>query len=99
MTTYLVFADKMGLKVTHFEIQANGQIGLVGGRYEFTSVNIHAKIFISDEAFREKATLAMARAQKYCLVSNSVKATIDYDSTVLLDKHPLHVDMAPFSGS
>ncbi len=97
MTTYLFFADKLGFELAHFESHAHGEIELVEGRYEFTSVNVKANIYIADESLREKAVLAMAKAQKYCLVSNSVKARINYDGEVLLDKHPLHTAMPGFS--
>ncbi|MFI5153986.1 MAG: OsmC family protein [Chitinophagales bacterium] len=97
MTTYLVFADKLGIELTHFESHANGKVELVDGRYEFTSVTINAKLFIADESLREKAILALAKAKKYCLVSNSFKAGITYDVEVLLDNHPLHKEVTGFS--
>jgi peroxiredoxin-like protein len=99
MTTYLVFADKMGFDISHLETHADGRVELVDGRYEFTQINIHAKIFIPDESLREKSLLALAKAQKYCLVSNSVKATISHNAEILLDKHPLHSGAIPFSCS
>lgn len=97
MTTYLVFADKLGFELTHFESNADGKIELIGGRYEFTSITINAKLFIADETLREKAVQALEKAQKYCLVSNSVKASIRYDGEVMLDKHPLHTSVPGIS--
>ena len=97
-TTYLVFADKLQFDVSHFECQAIGQIEIVEGRYEFTTVNIYPKIYITDEASRQKAMTALEKAQRYCLISNSIKSKIIYHGEVLLDKHPLHKTAAEFSG-
>jgi organic hydroperoxide reductase OsmC/OhrA len=88
MTTYLAFARKNQLNISHFECNIIGQIELLEGRYKFTNINLYPKVYISTEDLREKATLVMEKTHKYCLVSNSVNADIFYHSEVLLDTHP-----------
>src|SRR5580765_2198734 len=63
MTTLFVFADKMGLEISHYECQTIGQIENINGKYEFTTVDIYPKISIPEEAFREKAGRALEKAQ------------------------------------
>lgn len=89
MTTYLVFAKKMDFEITLFECNAIGQIELVDAKYKFTHVNLYPKVFIADESLREKASLAIQKTQKYCLISNSVNAAIIYHSEVLINPHPV----------
>jgi len=90
MTTLFVLADKMELEISHYECQTVGQIKIVDGKYEFTTVNIYPKISIPNETFREKAITALEKAQKYCLISNSIKAQITYHSEIVKDKVLLH---------
>ena len=84
MTTYLTFAKKIRFEISNFECSTTGQVDLVEGRYQFTRINIFPKIFISDEALRQKAKLALEKTQKYCLVSNSINAEMIYHSEVLI---------------
>lgn len=87
MTTYLAFARKNQLDISHFECNIIGQIELIEGRYKFTNINLYPKVYIANEDLREKATLIMEKTHKYCLVSSSVNADIFYHSEVLLDTH------------
>lgn len=88
MTTYLAYAKKLGFAITHFTCQAIGQIELVDGKYRFTNFNLYPKIFIANESERKKADEAVAKTHQYCLVGNSLSATIFYHSQVVLDEHP-----------
>jgi peroxiredoxin-like protein len=88
MTTYLAFAKKMDFTISHFECNTIGQIEIVNGKYKFTNINVYPKIFIAKEELRENAILAMDKTQKYCLVANSLNATIFYHSEVVKDLHP-----------
>jgi peroxiredoxin-like protein len=90
MTTYFVFADKMGLDISNYECNATGQVGMIEGKYEFTTINLYPKVYITDDLIREKAIRTMEKTQQYCLVSNSVKCRIIYHGEVLHDKHPKH---------
>ena len=98
MTTLFVFADKMQLEISHYECQTVGQIEVVNGKYEFTTINIYPKISIPDETFREKATQALEKAEKYCLISNSIKAKVICQGEIFKDKVLLHKNESEFTG-
>ena|SRR6516165_4704945 len=83
MTTYLSFAKKMNFDIAHFSCHTIGQVTLVGGRYEFTRIDVYPKVFIPKNELYHKASLAMEKTQKYCLISNSVKTEIIYHGQVL----------------
>ncbi len=88
MSTYLAFAKKSGFQISHFECNTIGQIEIVNGKYKFTNINLFPKIYIDNEAYREKANLALEKTHKYCLITNSVNADVFYHSEILLDPHP-----------
>ena len=87
MTTYLAFAKKIHFEIYHFECDTIGQIEIVEGKYKFTHINLYPKIFIADEILRERATLALEKTRKYCLVTNSVNASVIYHPEILIAPH------------
>ncbi len=84
MSTYLVFVNKLKIENTGFECSATGQVELVDGKYKFTYIHIYPKAFVAHEDDLEKAKLAMEKAKKYCLISNSVDAEIVQHAEVVL---------------
>jgi peroxiredoxin-like protein len=96
MTTFLVMAQKMGFTISRWECPAEGEVELIDGKYEFTRVVLYPKVSIAEEAIRSKAMLAMDKAGKYCLVSNSLKTTVVLEGQVVHDPHPMvHLEAAP----
>lgn len=85
MTTYLAFAKKMHFGIEKFQCEIIGQIEIVNGKYKFTNINLYPKIYLADEALREKANMALEKTHKYCLVTNSVNASVFYHSEILID--------------
>ena len=83
MTTYLVFAKKLQFEISRFECNVTGQIRLVEGKYQFTRIEVFPKVYVADERFKEKANMALQKTQQYCLISNSIKAAINYHGQVL----------------
>jgi organic hydroperoxide reductase OsmC/OhrA len=97
MTTYLAFAQKSGFEISNFDCNIIGQIEIAEGRYKFTNINLYPKVYIADESLREKATAALQKTHKYCLVTNSINADIFYHSEILINpqvmntvKQPVH---------
>ena len=84
MTTYLLFAKKLHFSISNFECNVIGQIEIVDGKYKFTNINLYPKIFIASESLRKKATLALEKAHKNTLVTNSVNAEVFFHSEVLI---------------
>ena len=76
MSTYLGFVNKMKFENTGFECTATGQVEMVDGKYKFTYIHIYPKAFVGNEVDVERARVAMEKAKKYCLISNSVNAEI-----------------------
>src|SRR6188768_1472944 len=94
MSTYMVFVDKMKIDNTGFECTATGQVELVDGKFKFTYIHIYPKAFVSTEADVEKARIAMEKAKKYCLISNSVNAEIVQHPEVAIAKQHTLINSA-----
>lgn len=84
MTTFLAFAHKSRLPISHFECNAIGQIEVLEGKYKFTTVNLYPKVYIADESLREKAVMVLEKTHTSCLIVNSVNAITFYHSEILV---------------
>ncbi len=85
LTTYLAFSKKNNFEFVNILCDAIGQIEVVNGKYKFTNINIYPKIFIEDESLKEDANFILEKTNKYCLISNSINATIYYHSEIIVD--------------
>lgn len=91
MTTYLFFAEKAQLEVSHLTCLATGQVALQNGKYDFTGIDLYPKIYIRDENFRERALRVLKRTEAHCLVSSALRVPVAYHSDVRKDPHPREV--------
>ncbi len=87
MTTYLAFAEKRKLTISHFECNAIGQIELTDGHLAFTNVNLYPKIYVQKEENIAAANAILLEASKYCIIANSIKPHLIHHGQVLLEKH------------
>lgn len=94
LSTYLVFVNKMKIENTGFECTATGQVEIVDGKYKFTYIHIYPKAFVGNDIDVERARVAMEKAKKYCLISNSVNAEIVQHPEVVIAKQRVIVNSA-----
>jgi len=85
MTTFLDFAQKAGLQISHFDCNIIGQIENAEGKYKFTKIDLFPRVYIEIEWLREKAKLVLEKTHKYCLITHSVNAGVFYHSQVLIN--------------
>jgi len=94
MSTYLSFVSKMKIENTGFECPATGQVELIDGKYKFTYIHIYPKAFVGNDVDVERARVAMEKAKKYCLISNSVNAEIVQHPEVAIEKQHALINSA-----
>jgi organic hydroperoxide reductase OsmC/OhrA len=94
MSTYLSFVSKMKIENTGFECSATGQVEIVDGKYKFTYIHIYPKAFVGNDADVERAKVAMEKAKKYCLISNSVNAEVVQHPEVVIAKQHAMINSA-----
>jgi organic hydroperoxide reductase OsmC/OhrA len=85
MTTFLAFADKFKFPISRLECPVVGQVSFEEGRYRFSAIDLYPKIYIADEAHREKVMLALEKTHKYCIITHSVSTPVQYHNEVILE--------------
>lgn len=82
MSTFLAFAERMGLAYTGYESEAEGTVQLVDGKLQVTSVLLRPRITLKEGKDSDKAREVLAKAEEYCLVSNSVKTRVSMEPQI-----------------
>ena len=79
MTTFLAIADLSKLPVASFECKAYARLEKVPGEgYRFTEITLAPEIGVANEDF-EKVQKVLAKAEKNCFISNSLRATVQVE--------------------
>ncbi|MCS6806895.1 MAG: OsmC family protein [Acidobacteriota bacterium] len=77
MTTFLAIAQMSKLEFVKFRSQARGQLDKVEGQgFQITNIVIEPQLTIARESDRERALRILEKAEKHCLISNSIKTTV-----------------------
>jgi organic hydroperoxide reductase OsmC/OhrA len=84
MTTFLAIADNSKLDFVSFSCSSYGKLEQIDGTYLMSEVILEPIVRIRDEKDREKALRILEKAEKNCLISNSIKSTVVMHPTVTL---------------
>jgi len=82
MMTFLAFAERAKVSLTRYESEAEGQLEFVDGGFQFTSVTVKPQVLMKPGTDGGKAHELMAKAEKYCLVSRSVKSRVAVEAII-----------------
>ncbi|HXG52417.1 MAG TPA: OsmC family protein [candidate division Zixibacteria bacterium] len=82
MMTFLSFAERAGLPLAGYESEAEGKLEFVDGGFQFTAVTVKPRVLLRAGADPGKARELMDRAEKYCLVSRSVKSRVSVEASI-----------------
>lgn len=76
MTTFLAIAENSNLEFGEFSCPAKGKLEKVDGKFIISEVILEPKLTISNDEAKEKAERILVKAEKACLITNSVKTTV-----------------------
>lgn len=82
MTTFLAIAEHSKLNFTHFSVGAKGKLEKVEGRYMISEITLTPEVRLEQEKDREKAERILQKAEKGCLISNSVTTRISMETRI-----------------
>jgi organic hydroperoxide reductase OsmC/OhrA len=82
MTTFLAVAENSKLEFVSFSCLAEGKLDTIDGRLQMTEVHLTPHVSLTSADDREKAQRVLARTEKTCLITHSVKAVITVTSVV-----------------
>jgi len=74
MTTFLAIAENSKLEFVSFSADAKGKLEKLDGQgFIMTEVVLRPKLLISHARDAERASRILEKAEKHCLISNSIK--------------------------
>jgi organic hydroperoxide reductase OsmC/OhrA len=83
MTTFLAIAENSKLDFVSFSAGAKGKLEKVDGRgFMMTEVVLRPKLLISHAKDAERAGRILEKAEKHCLISNSIKTATKLEPEV-----------------
>lgn len=76
MTTFLAIAENSKLEFLSFKADAKGKLEKLDGRgFMMTEIVLRPRIVVSHARDAERAGRILEKAEKHCLISNSIKTT------------------------
>lgn len=85
MTTFLAIAENSRLEYIDFQSNGIGKLELVDGKFMMSEVVLKPVVTVANEAMKDKAERILAKAEANCLISNSIKSTIIFEPTILIE--------------
>ena len=82
MTTFLAVAERAGLAFSAYESAAEGRLELFEGKFQFTAITIRPSITLKSGDDAAKAKELIEKAERNCLISNSMKATVTLEPVI-----------------
>ncbi|HET8885794.1 MAG TPA: OsmC family protein [Salinimicrobium sp.] len=84
MTTFLAIAENSNLSFTSLKCPAEGILDKKDGKFAMTKVLLKPVLTIPNEEDREKAEKIMMKAEKACLISNSITSEVHLEPKVII---------------
>lgn len=85
MTTFLSIAENSKLEFGYFICHAKGKLEIVDGKLLMTEVQLFPEVSVPADSEKNKAIKVLEKAEKACLISNSIKSKVLVNATVLVD--------------
>jgi organic hydroperoxide reductase OsmC/OhrA len=84
--TFQGIARAWKLRWVSMRCEAEGTLDRVDGMMQFTHIALRVRVGVPDGTSVEPALRALDRAERTCLISNSIKATIHLDADVTVEE-------------
>ncbi|MGE4583698.1 MAG: OsmC family protein [Sphaerochaeta sp.] len=84
MTTFLSLAERAGLGFKSYKSDAEGTLEKVEKGLQMTRIHIRPTVVVDDEPTKEQTIGLLQKAEKYCLISNSMKTVVSIEPNVLV---------------
>ena len=86
MTTFLAIAENSNLEFISLSCPAKGKLDRVEGKFVMSEVLLEPVVTIAYESDREKAEKIIIKAEKACLISNSITSEIILKPNVIVEE-------------
>ena len=87
MTTFAAIAENSKLEFSSFRADATGKLEKVEGQgFLMTEITVRPKLVIRHARDAERATRILEKAERHCLISNSIKAETKLEPEVSVNE-------------
>jgi peroxiredoxin-like protein len=86
MTTFLAIAENSKLEYVSFSCPAKGKLEQIDGKFLMTEVLLEPVLTILKEEDKERAERILQKAEKACLITNSIKAETRMISKIIINQ-------------
>jgi peroxiredoxin-like protein len=84
MLTFLALAQKQQVSLVSYMSSAQGTLEFVDGQYRFTRIILAPTVVVAKPATEVDVQSLMREAHKRCLISNSISAIVEVNSSVIV---------------
>ena len=84
MTTFAAIAEYSKLDYESLDVKATGVLSKLNGKFAVTEIFLKPRLVIEDETVRDKAYRILEKAERACLISNSIKTEIVLEPRVTI---------------
>ena len=84
MTTFLAIAENSKLPFLSYASTAEGRLEKTAEGYRMTEILIKPRVTVPGEEHIERALRVLEKAEKHCLISNSMKTVVRIQPEVLV---------------
>jgi len=83
MTTFLAIAEFSRFRFLGFQSVARGKLEKVEGQgYQITEIVVRPRLIVAEERDRDRGQRLLEKAEKNCLISNSIKTVVRLEPEV-----------------
>ncbi len=86
MTTFLSIAENSKLDFISFKCPAVGKLEKTEEGFLMTEITLSPEVVVADESLKAKALRVLEKAEKHCLISNSIKSKVVMDPTIAVSE-------------
>ncbi|TYB76678.1 OsmC family peroxiredoxin [Bizionia gelidisalsuginis] len=84
MTTFLAIADFSKLEYVSFKCNSKGILEKVDGKLVISEVLLFPEVVITDASKRDRTERIVEKAEKACLISNSITAKVTMETKIII---------------
>lgn len=89
MTTFLAIAANSKLEIVSFSCEAKGTLEKVERLgYQMTEILLRPRLTIRQRRDLERAARILEKAEKNCLISNSIKSAVNLEPQIFCEQNP-----------
>jgi peroxiredoxin-like protein len=86
MTTFLAIAENSKLDFVSFKAGATGKLEKLERGFAMTEITLHPKLVIKNGGDFERANRILEKAEKHCLISNSIRSDMKLEPEISLSR-------------